>query len=105
MFFHFQETKPSIRFGKTRKVFGIAIVNITEPQAGIVPISWLVCWGGNMVDVIIKGLRKGKYGNKESFHIATVKASVALKNGSGIIVTLSSQSFSNKLKKCLCDDK
>jgi len=47
VFFHFQGTKPSIRFGKIRKVFGIAIVNITEPQAGLVPTSLLVvCWGG-----------------------------------------------------------
>ena len=105
MFFHFQGTKPSIRFGKIRKVFGIAIVNITEPQAGLVPTSLLVvCWGGNLVEVILKGLRKGKYG-KESFHIATVKASVTLKNGGGIIVTLSNKSLSNKLKKCLGDDK
>ena len=50
-----------------------------------------------MVDVIIKGTGK-KYSDNPTFEIAVIKAGVVLKDKGGIIITVSDQYLSKKLK-------
>lgn len=49
-----------------------------------------------MVDVVLKGTKKDR-----SYEIITFKASVVLKVGGGVIITITDRMLSKKLQECI----